>query len=233
MNGPAGPAYTGIAQQRSAPVKRRYLAPENAHFAMIAPATNAAAMIAERRIIRPGSATRLLLGRKPLPQPSPRASRLRREILLAIHPDQLEEIAQRERPNERAEQAEVAHAADRADQGNERVDLGEAAIDQGTKEVVHAPDHEHTPNDEEDGGDRSPLHVQADRRRTPDHAGPHDGKNRKCHRDDGPKQTVRETGDAEREAEQQPLDRGHRARSDHRGDGDVLEALAELFSVRF
>src|SRR5437773_9867842 len=174
MNGPAGSAYTGIAQQRSAPVKRRYLVPESAHFAMIAAATNAAAKIAERRIIRPGSATRLLLGIKPIPQPSARAGRLRLEILLAVHPNQLEEIAQRERANEQAEQPEMRHAADRADQRDERVHLGEAAIDQRANEVVHAPDHEHTPNDEENGGDRSPLHIEHDRRRTPDHAGPHD-----------------------------------------------------------
>src|SRR5438094_2415553 len=159
MNGPAGPAYTGIAQQRSAPVKRRYLVLESEHFAMIAPATNAAAMIAERRIIRPGSATRLLLGVKPIPQPSARAGRLRLEILLAVHPNQLEEIAQRERANEQAEQPEMRPAADRADQRDERVHLGEAAIDQRENEVVHATVHEHAQNYEEMGGDLNTMTI--------------------------------------------------------------------------
>src|SRR5438046_9248148 len=142
MNGPAGPAYTGMAQQRSAPVKRRYLVPESAHFAMIAAATNAAAMIAERRIIRPGSATRLLLGIKPIPQPSARAGRLRLEILLAVHPNQLEEIAQPERAAEQAEQTEIGHTAERDGQRDQSAHTGPAATTQSGNAGAQSADHQ-------------------------------------------------------------------------------------------
>src|SRR6266404_2506287 len=81
-------------------------------------------------------------------QPLPRLRRLRLQILLAIHANQLEEIAQRERPDEQAEQAELRYAADRADQRDEGRHLGEAAIDQRPDEVVHASDHDDTPDHE-------------------------------------------------------------------------------------
>src|SRR5256885_5072058 len=69
---------------------------------------------------------------------------LRLEILLAIHPDQLEEIAERERADEQAEQPEVAHATDGPDQRNQRVNGGESAINERPDEVVHAADDNRT-----------------------------------------------------------------------------------------
>src|SRR5437867_13367390 len=80
------------------------------------------------------------------------AGDFRLEILLAVHPNQLEEIAERERSDQQAEQPEVAHAADRADQRDERMDGGETEIDEQPDEVVHAADHHPAPADQQDAG---------------------------------------------------------------------------------
>ena len=59
------------------------------------------------------------------------------QVLRPVHPDQLEEVGDRQRPDEQAEQAEVAQAQERADDGDERMDLGPAAEDDRPDHVVH------------------------------------------------------------------------------------------------
>src|SRR5258705_12320570 len=73
----------------------------------------------------------------------PRLLGLRLEILLTIHPNQLEEITQREWADEQAQQPEVADAAGHADKRDQRMDRREAGQQQRPEEVVAAPPNKH------------------------------------------------------------------------------------------
>ena len=64
------------------------------------------------------------------------------QILPPVHRQQLEEVRQRERPDQQAENAELRDTGDGADQGDQRVDLGIAIGHHGPDQIVDVADQE-------------------------------------------------------------------------------------------
>ncbi|OGU08425.1 MAG: hypothetical protein A2W29_09110, partial [Gemmatimonadetes bacterium RBG_16_66_8] len=62
-------------------------------------------------------------------------------VFFSIHPDQFEEIGQPERPDEEAEDTEVAHARDGAHQRDDGMNLGPAAVHERTDQIVYGAHH--------------------------------------------------------------------------------------------
>src|SRR5712664_4490929 len=109
-----------------------------------------------------------------------RLGHLRLEILLPIHTNELEEIAQRERADEQAQQPEIVHAGDGADQRDERMNRGKAAVDEGPGEIVEELCDENPPQDEQYAGYLSTLHEQRNPGRDPYQPAADDGEDGEC-----------------------------------------------------
>src|ERR687894_458432 len=82
------------------------------------------------------------------------------EVLGPVHPDQFEEIRDRQRSDYQAEQSEVLNSGEGADDGDKGMDPGPAPKDHGTNHVVDIPDDYYAPECKTNGSAVVPLQCK-------------------------------------------------------------------------
>src|SRR6266480_6007287 len=89
------------------------------------------------------------------------------QVLFSVHLDELEEIRERQRPDQQSQDPEIRYAGERTDEGDEGVNVRPAAEHHRSQDVVDIP-HEQADQCDERGGARTVADEQRDGRRHPD-----------------------------------------------------------------
>src|SRR5215217_1150451 len=153
------------------------------------------------------------------------------EVLRPVHPDELEEVGDRQGPDDQPQQTEVLDSGKGADDGDERVDPGPAPEYHGPYDIVDIPHHQNAPKRKGNSPAVASFQCQRQNARAPHQSAPNHRENREHHRDHRPEQGIGNAGGPEGQSHQSTLYRTYHTGPDQRRYGYVAKAVPQDLGV--
>src|SRR5690242_21201855 len=120
------------------------------------------------------------------------ASSLLSEVLFSVHLDQFKEVRQRQRSYQQSQNPEERYARQRAEQRNERMNVGPPLEDSWADHIVHVSDDHHTDQCEEHAGQGVAAEDESERPGPPYESAADDGQDGEYGSHDAPEHRVRQ-----------------------------------------